>query len=83
MTILVIAEHDHQSLKAATLNTVTAASKIGGDIHVLVAGTNCSAAAQQAATDQQNLQAALNHEDNQTWGNTRLPDAVASVLNQK
>jgi electron transfer flavoprotein alpha subunit len=30
MTILVIAEHDHQSLKAATLNTVTAASKIGG-----------------------------------------------------
>jgi electron transfer flavoprotein alpha subunit len=50
MTILVIAEHDHQSLKAATLNTVTAASKIGGDIHVLIAGTNCSAAAQQAAS---------------------------------
>jgi electron transfer flavoprotein alpha subunit len=50
MTILVIAEHDHQSLKAATLNTVTAASKIGGDIHVLVAGANCSAAAQQAAS---------------------------------
>jgi electron transfer flavoprotein alpha subunit len=49
MTILVIAEHDQQSLKAATLNTVTAASKIGGDIHVLVAGSNCSAAAQQAA----------------------------------
>ncbi len=50
MTILVIAEHDHQSLKAATLNTVNAASKIGGDIHVLVAGSNCSAAAQQAAS---------------------------------
>ena len=50
MTILVIAEHDHQSLKAATLNTVAAARKIGGDIHVLVAGTNCSAAAQQAAS---------------------------------
>ena len=49
MTILVIAEHDHQSLKAATLNTVTAASKIGGEIHVLVAGTACSGAAQQAA----------------------------------
>lgn len=49
MTILVIAEHDHQSLKAATLNTVTAASKIGGDVHVLVAGTACSGAAQQAA----------------------------------
>ena len=49
MTILVIAEHDHQQLKAATLNTVTAASKIGGEIHVLVAGTACSGAAQQAA----------------------------------
>jgi len=49
MTILVIAEHDHQSLKAATLNTVAAAAKIGGDIHVLVAGSNCAAAAQAAA----------------------------------
>ncbi|HXE38175.1 MAG TPA: FAD-binding protein [Azonexus sp.] len=49
MTILVIAEHDHASLKAATLNTVAAAQKIGGDIHVLVAGTDCNAAAQQAA----------------------------------
>ena len=50
MTILVIAEHDHQQLKAATLNTVTAASKMGGDIHILVAGSNCQAAAQQATT---------------------------------
>jgi electron transfer flavoprotein alpha subunit len=49
MTILVIAEHDHQSIKAATLNTITAAQKIGGDIHVLVAGIACSGAAQQAA----------------------------------
>ena len=49
MTILVIAEHDHQSLKAATLNTVAAAARIGGEIHVLVAGTACADAAQQAA----------------------------------
>ena len=49
MTILVIAEHDHQSLKAATLNTVAAAGRIGGDIHVLVAGADCSGAAQEAA----------------------------------
>lgn len=49
MAILVIAEHDNQSLKAATLNTVAAAQKIGGDIHVLVAGSACSAAAQAAA----------------------------------
>ena len=47
--VLVVAEHDNQSLKAATLNTVAAAQKIGGDIHVLVAGANCQSAAQQAA----------------------------------
>ena len=50
MAILVIAEHDNASLKSATLNAVTAAAKIGGDIHVLVAGANCAAAAQQAAS---------------------------------
>jgi electron transfer flavoprotein alpha subunit len=49
MPILVIAEHDHASLKAATLNTVAAARKIGGDIHVLVAGSHCASAAQAAA----------------------------------
>ena len=41
------------------------------------------AAAKQAATDQQHLQATLNHENNQTWGNTRLPDAVASMFNKQ
>ena len=50
MSILVIAEHDNQSLKAATLNTVAAAARIGGDIHLLVAGSNCQSAAQEAAT---------------------------------
>ncbi|MFP3558653.1 FAD-binding protein [Paraburkholderia sp. SIMBA_049] len=49
MTILVIAEHDNASIKAATLNTVAAASKIGGDIHVLVAGWNAQGAADAAA----------------------------------
>jgi electron transfer flavoprotein alpha subunit len=49
MTILVIAEHDHAGLKAATLNTVAAAQKIGGEIHILVAGTACNGAATQAA----------------------------------
>jgi electron transfer flavoprotein alpha subunit len=49
MTILVIAEHDNASIKGATLNTVAAALKIGGDIHLLVAGHNAQAAAQQAA----------------------------------
>ncbi|ANQ84888.1 electron transfer flavoprotein subunit alpha [Azoarcus olearius] len=49
MAILVLAEHDNHTLKAATLNTVTAAAKIGGDIHVLVAGSNCAGAAEAAA----------------------------------
>ena len=49
MTVLVIAEHDNASLKGATLNTVTAAAQLGGDIHVLVAGHNAAAAAQAAA----------------------------------
>ncbi|MGN6315695.1 MAG: electron transfer flavoprotein subunit alpha/FixB family protein, partial [Trinickia sp.] len=49
MTILVIAEHDNASIKGATLNTVAAAQKMGGDVHVLVAGHNAQAAADAAA----------------------------------
>ncbi|HXA48555.1 MAG TPA: FAD-binding protein [Burkholderiaceae bacterium] len=49
MTALVIAEHDNASLKGSTLNTITAALACGGDVHVLVAGHNCGAAAQAAA----------------------------------
>jgi electron transfer flavoprotein alpha subunit len=49
MTALVIAEHDHGTLKPATLNTVTAALACGGDVHVLIAGLNASGAAQAAA----------------------------------
>jgi electron transfer flavoprotein alpha subunit len=49
MTILVIAEHDHATVKAATLNTVTAARQVGGNVHVLVAGHGSQAAAQAAA----------------------------------
>jgi len=49
MSILVIAEHDNGSLKKATLNTVSAAAAIGGDVDILVAGSGCDAAAQEAA----------------------------------
>jgi electron transfer flavoprotein alpha subunit len=49
MTILVIAEHDNATLKSATLNTIAAAQKIGGEIHVLVAGHDAGAAAQAAS----------------------------------
>ena len=49
MTILVIAEHDNKVVAPATLNTVAAAAKIGGDIHVLVAGQGAGAVADAAA----------------------------------
>jgi len=49
MTALVIAEHDNASLKGSTLNTITAAAQCGGDVHVLVAGANCGAAAEAAS----------------------------------
>ena len=49
MTALVIAEHDNQTIKGATLNTVAAAAQLGAEVHVLVAGHNAAAAAQAAA----------------------------------
>jgi electron transfer flavoprotein alpha subunit len=49
MTSLVIAEHDNATVKAATLNTVTAAAACGGEVHVLVAGANAAAAAKAAS----------------------------------
>ncbi|WP_375739421.1 electron transfer flavoprotein subunit alpha/FixB family protein [Pseudomonas boanensis] len=49
MAILVVAEHSNAALAAATLNTVSAAQKIGGDIHVLVAGQGVGAVAEAAA----------------------------------
>ena len=50
MTSLVLAEHDNTHLNEATAKTVAAASKLGGDVHVLVAGKNVSAVAAEAAT---------------------------------
>lgn len=49
MAILVYAEHDNAELKKATLSTVTAATQMGGDVHVLVAGSGCKPVAEQAA----------------------------------
>lgn len=50
MTVLVIAEHDNGSLKSATLNTLAAAAKIGGDVDVLVAGKDVNVVANAAAS---------------------------------
>ncbi len=49
MAVLVIAEHDNTVLKAATLDTVTAALALDSEVHVLVAGSGCAAAAEAAA----------------------------------
>ncbi|GAA0686888.1 FAD-binding protein [Marinobacterium maritimum] len=49
MSILVIAEHDNQALKPSTLSTLAAASQIGGEVTLLVAGNGCAAAAEAAA----------------------------------
>ncbi|RMF11070.1 MAG: electron transfer flavoprotein subunit alpha/FixB family protein [Alphaproteobacteria bacterium] len=49
MAALVIAEHDNSALGAATLNTVTAATQLGGDVDILVAGKDCKSVAEQAA----------------------------------
>lgn len=49
MTILVIAEHDNNELKPVTLNTLSAAQAIGGDIHLLVAGSGCQSVVDAAA----------------------------------
>jgi electron transfer flavoprotein alpha subunit len=49
MASLVIAEHDNASVKGATLNTVTAAIACGGEVHILVAGSDAGAAAAAAA----------------------------------
>src|SRR3979490_108354 len=49
MAVLVVAEHDNQSVRKATLNAVAAAQKLRSDIHVLIAGHEAGAAAKAAA----------------------------------
>ena len=49
MSILVLAEHDNLTINSATLNTITAASKLGNDIHLLITGYNCDKAVQTGA----------------------------------
>ena len=50
MAVLLIAEHDNKNLKPFTLNAITAASKIDGDVHVLVAGASCDSVAKEASS---------------------------------
>ncbi len=77
MAILVIAEHDGAVLKAATLNTISAAKKIGGEIHVLVAGAGCGAAGSEAA--QVNGVAKVRVADAAQYGD-QLPENLAALV---
>ena len=52
MSLLVIAEHDNNHLSDSTLNVLSAAQAIGGDIHVLVAGANCAGVGNAARSAQ-------------------------------
>jgi electron transfer flavoprotein alpha subunit len=79
MTNLVIAEHDNASIKAATLNTIAAAQKIGGDIHVLVAGSNAQSAADAAAKIAGVSKVLL--ADAQQLADGRAENVEATVLN--
>ncbi len=78
MTALVIAEHDNASLKAATLNTVTAALACGGEVHVLVAGANAAAAA-TAAAQIAGVSKVL-HADSDAFAHALAENVTAQVL---
>jgi len=78
MAALVIAEHDHGTLKPATLNTVTAAIACGGDVHVLVAGANAGGAA-KAASEIAGVAKVL-HADGATLAEQLAENVAAQVL---
>ena len=77
MAILVIAEHTNAALAPATLNTVAAALKMGGDVHLLVAGSACGAAADAAAKVAGVTKVLL--ADNAAYAN-QLPENVAPLV---
>ena len=82
MAVLVIAEHDHGTLKGATLNTVTAAVEVarlsGGDVHVLIAGHNAAEAAKAAARIQG--VAKVLHADGASLAEQLAENVAAQVL---
>ncbi len=78
MAALVIAEHDHGTLKGATLNTVTAAAQCGGEVHVLIAGQNAAGAAQAAA--QLQGVAKVIHADGASLAEQLAENVAAQVL---
>ena len=77
MTTLIIAEHDNEMLKSSVLNTVAAAAKIGGEVHVLVAGNDCQSVA-DAASKVQGVSKVLLAEAE--WLGHALAEEVAEVV---
>ncbi len=77
MSILVLAEHDHASIKSSTLNAITAALKIDADVHVVVAGSNSSGAVQAAAVVA-GVKKVI-HADNEGYAH-HLPENVAPLI---
>jgi electron transfer flavoprotein alpha subunit len=78
MSTLVIAEHDNCTLKGATFNTVTAARKLGAEVHVLVAGQGAQAAA-QAASQISGVSKVL-HADNEALAHGLAENMAAQIL---
>ena len=78
MTSLVIAEHNNSTIKGTTLNTVTAAIACGGDVHILIAGSNAGAAA--AAAAQIAGVAKVIHADGAQFANGLAENMAAQVL---
>lgn len=78
MTILIIADHDNQKLKATTLNTVAAAKQIGGDIHILVAGFHADNVVKEAA--QVSGISKVLHADEVSLENALAENLTAQVL---
>ena len=75
---LVVAEHDNATVRPATLNTVTAAAQLGGQVHVLVAGTGSQAAASAAA--QIAGVAKVLHADSEVFAHALAENVAAQVL---
>ena len=79
MTTLVVAEHDNASIKSATRNTITAAAELGAEITLLVVGTDCQAAANEAASIAGVAKILV--ADSAVYAH-QLPEAVAPLIAQ-
>ncbi|WP_299870516.1 electron transfer flavoprotein subunit alpha/FixB family protein [uncultured Hoeflea sp.] len=77
MAILIVAEHDHASLSDQTAKALSAAKEIGGDIHILVAGKDAKAAADEAA--KLDGVAKVLHADSDEYAN-RLAEPLAALV---